>query len=400
MLAALAGFMGCDSDTAPARTDAEPAISDSAGVRIISNGAVPASQEGWQIDPAPYLVIGASESRSEEYLFGGVAGAARLRHGSIVIADWQAGDVRVFDSSGTFLRRLGRRGRGPGEFRGVSGLFVVGDTVIVRSMYDGDPLVLFHTDGGGGRFLTPSADGAGTPIVVDVWPDLSLLVRVPRFRTPRLEAPEPLVPSVLEFPAEFYRVGPDGQILARFGEHPTERSVWYNNHPAPGYEVTRPPYLGQPAFMAGPEGLIITEGSSFQVRFYNMDGELTKVLRKSHDPPAIPPRWADSLWAITVQRLSDSEVGSWISRVDPPPVPDHMPALSDVLLDSEGNIWARAAAWPPDGPGVWHVFDSDGVLQHVLQSPVQPVQIGADFVLAIQQDQLGVWSVAVHRLVK
>lgn len=44
-------------------------------------------------------------------LFGTVA-----RNGRVLLADAAMGDVKVFSRSGAFIRTLGRRGRGPGEF--------------------------------------------------------------------------------------------------------------------------------------------------------------------------------------------------------------------------------------------------------------------------------------------
>jgi hypothetical protein len=52
------------------------------------------------------------------------------------------GVIRVFSSSGTFLRMFGRKGDGPGEFRSPNGLGRFGDTVWVRDLL-GRRYVLF-----------------------------------------------------------------------------------------------------------------------------------------------------------------------------------------------------------------------------------------------------------------
>lgn len=62
------------------------------------------------------LTIGDDEAAEVEYLFGSISGVARADDGRLFVSDFSTYNVRVFDSSGTFLRRLGERGEGPGEF--------------------------------------------------------------------------------------------------------------------------------------------------------------------------------------------------------------------------------------------------------------------------------------------
>ena len=54
-----------------------------------------------------------------EYLFGDIAGAVRLRDGSLVVADEQSYNVRKFDASGQHVWTSGRQGQGLGEYRGL-----------------------------------------------------------------------------------------------------------------------------------------------------------------------------------------------------------------------------------------------------------------------------------------
>ncbi len=52
-------------------------------------------------------------------------------HGHVVVADAGAGHITVYDASGTFVRTIGAKGEGPGEFR-VAWLAVRGDTLFVQ----------------------------------------------------------------------------------------------------------------------------------------------------------------------------------------------------------------------------------------------------------------------------
>ena len=55
-------------------------------------------------------------------LFGQPIAVATDDANNIYVADHQSSDIRVFDSAGNFVRRIGRRGRGPGEFQFITGV--------------------------------------------------------------------------------------------------------------------------------------------------------------------------------------------------------------------------------------------------------------------------------------
>ncbi len=101
-----------------------------------------------------------------------------------------------------------------------------------------------------------------------------------------------------------------------------------------------------------------------------------------------------------VDRFSESGIGDVIGRAEAPPVPAHAPALDRLLVDDVGNLWARSNPPGHPDPPTWFVFDEVGVLRHSLSTELDPVQVGDDFVLAIQRDDLGVAQVALFPLRK
>jgi len=98
-------------------TLARVAIDTLAGGQVrVSNpdhGADPTLVDWWLEEE---LRIGVLQGESPE-LFGDVGSLTADRNGAIYIADFQSAEIRVFDADGGFLRRFGRRGEGPGEFR-------------------------------------------------------------------------------------------------------------------------------------------------------------------------------------------------------------------------------------------------------------------------------------------
>jgi hypothetical protein len=51
-------------------------------------------------------------------------------HGNIFETDWKFDGIQVFDPSGTFLRQIGRKGDGPGEFKVPIEIAIRGDTLL------------------------------------------------------------------------------------------------------------------------------------------------------------------------------------------------------------------------------------------------------------------------------
>jgi hypothetical protein len=71
----------------------------------------------------PEVSIGVIEG-AEEYMFGDVADIAVARDGSIYVYDRQVPAIRKYDANGKFVRTIGRKGRGPGEYLNGGGLAV------------------------------------------------------------------------------------------------------------------------------------------------------------------------------------------------------------------------------------------------------------------------------------
>jgi hypothetical protein len=66
-----------------------------------------------------------------EYAFGQLGYMAVTSKGSFFLFDYSDTQIRRYDSSGRFVGLVGRSGAGPGEYRRVSGMAVLGDSVLV-----------------------------------------------------------------------------------------------------------------------------------------------------------------------------------------------------------------------------------------------------------------------------
>jgi hypothetical protein len=117
--------------------------------------AVPA----WRIDPTPITAIGVADGSADQEL-AAVSGARRLSDGRVGIANGKPLELRVYDAHGVLLRRIGRQGDGPGEFRGRLDLLPAGDDSLLVYDQGSQRLSLFGIDGKLAHEWPASAEGS------------------------------------------------------------------------------------------------------------------------------------------------------------------------------------------------------------------------------------------------
>jgi len=80
----------------------------------------------WRLTPE--LRVGGPD-KGEEYEFTRIARLAAAANGSLYVFEFGRQEVRVFDGQGRYVRTIGRRGGGPGEFRELVNIGLLGDTL-------------------------------------------------------------------------------------------------------------------------------------------------------------------------------------------------------------------------------------------------------------------------------
>lgn len=83
----------------------------------------------WVLEAVPLLSVGDAED-SDTALFGRITDVRVLPNGALAVADGGASAVLLFDATGRPLGKVGRRGRGPGEFAGQISLARLADDAV------------------------------------------------------------------------------------------------------------------------------------------------------------------------------------------------------------------------------------------------------------------------------
>lgn len=131
------------SETAASRpwSTAVDSLGDTVFLRV--SGEVPAAMFA---SVEPELKVGSVDG-AEEYTFGNILDVLPTADGGLLVHDDQAQLIRFYDSTGTYVKTLGAKGQGPGEYEQVNGITV---------LPSGEILVW---DGTGGRINRYRADG-------------------------------------------------------------------------------------------------------------------------------------------------------------------------------------------------------------------------------------------------
>ncbi len=392
LMGALAGTTGAQS------------VRDSGGVQVVTNSR-PALTGGQalRLSARPTLVIG--DRPGDPYLLSRVAGAVRLDNGRVVVADGASLELRIFDSSGAFVRAAGGRGGGPGEFRSITSVArFPGDTLAVHS--SPSTVTLLTATGTfvrvHGAANPPLPLGAGIKLVLAAFPGGARVFGTITSPAAR-HVGDRWVDSV-----PLVVVNRDNVELRNLGVFPSMDMVMEKEHP-------RPPWFGAALVYANDARTFYTGfGGSYEIRAWSAAGRLERIIRRDWVPRGISvddieqfnvewgKRWIRSTGAAAEAERRDLRDDPYAAT---------LPAFSQFIADRVGRLWVREAhvadaAWAgslatlPVVPSVWSVFDPAGRWLSDVTMPARflPKEIGRDYVLGVARDGDDVETVVQYAL--
>ncbi len=290
------------------------------------------AETAWTVLAEPTLVLGMPGSEPEAQ-FHDVRGAITLSDGTIVIAEASTDQLVVFSSEGKFLTTIGRRGRGPGEFRDPNDLFLLpGDTIAVRDLST-SRITLFLADGdlvGTSRIEGPLRQVPG----LLTGHRLVAFRDIPGFGTGLLRG-RPFYVSVLDFSGqEFASVGPfEGRSMYQVQRGNLNLSLDLI------FESRTHVAANQDRFAVGNSG-------ADSVMVYDVNADPLLVIRL--------PLEARSVEEEDVEGYLERKAPPGASRIDAAwreahlqmikevPIPDLLPRFADLRIDPDGNLWVQA----------------------------------------------------------
>ena len=324
-------------------------VMDSAGVEHARN-RVAASDTVMFMTPAVRIGV---EDGAAEYLFEYISDVEPLSDGSVVVVDNRGARVALFDGTGSWLRDIGRRGEGPGEYRAplraweADGELDVWDPVVRR-------LSRFAFDGAVRSTERLTWKSPSTPLVRlgDHWVD-------------QREWGQQMQPGPAG--AAVVRLAEDGAVLDTIvGPYPVPRVGWeiVDSVTGSGVMVNPPTFSARPLWTVAGDRLTWTPADEPRVDVYDSDG---RHVRSIHLPREQEPVTTEvrEVHARRYQARFGMDEESFASMRDDPNVTALLPTVSGLRTDDEERIWI--AAFEPGLLGSetgrrWDVVDADGRL--------------------------------------
>jgi hypothetical protein len=373
---------------------------DSLGIPIrTTEFAVAMLPLGWTVEGSPTQQIGPADGEG----FVRIVGVVAIEGGPVAVLDADLLRLFLYDESGRQVARSGGTGEGPGEFgeRGRSPTVVaapeMADSVMIYD-YGLRRVTRFSIESGafGGSERIELPEGV-SEILGSVGKHI-----LTRERTPFT-------------PEDYQQSGPreSGMSYSWIDLATSEHSIlgtWrvsLDYRIPPGDISSGPlglrgniPLATRPMAVLSSEGPIVSSGSSIEFRRFDLDGRLAAISRL--DAPRRPitaaaRRGLRDLWLVGARDSVQS------GRIfDAIPLPDSMPAVTNLQVDIDGWVWVELPEWDPHVAPTWVVFDGEGRARGSVTVPpgLELQWIGRESILGVWTDELGRQFVRRHALLR
>lgn len=371
---------------------AEVQRTDSAGVElVIAPGRLLDHLPVRALAPVPVLAI--ADEELEEFPLSRIGGALILPDRKVAIGDQTLAQIAVVGSSGDLRHRFGRKGRGPGELSGLSGLRRRAEDELV--VWDGarGQLVVFDTAGAfREQVQTPMLRTAQRMLPFPGF----LADGSPIFERREIEWVRHDGAHRREFIVDRYR--PDGAFDSALVSIPGQEAVGYRS--GRSWFSAGVVFAGSPRLTVGGGRAFLGHGERFEIQTWSAAG-LERVVRI--DRARKPASRADQSAArdSVVASFARSPFGKAIqlNRSDVV-VRDSFPAFEDLHATAEGGLWIKETGKLHEGPPSWIILDQTGEPTARIHTPMgfTVLDIRGDLVLGVVLDEFDIPTVLLYRI--
>ena len=332
------------------------------------------------------------------YLFGNITGAVRLGDGSVVVADEQSREIRMFDAGGKHLWTRGREGAGPGDHQGLwllrgcpSAAVTVYDWQLKRiTELDSDGHVVdtrtLRPVGGPGPYGAPACSPGGGLVFAD-WPE---------------SEPEAVGEFRWEMSLSWAR--DDGVATLRSGI--PGRELYYHG----GGGVVGPVTWGRDmAFAVTATGVWYGSADDYELEHVDWTGHVARVARWNGPDLEVTRQHLDRYRASHLARYETAEERRSFERGRWPEIRDGLPERFPAFVERgllplpDGGVWVVPHPLRDlEGRAEFHLLGPDGTWLHRLTIPSVRTLLdaGPGWVLLLEKGEFDEQSVAVYELVE
>lgn len=364
-----------------------------AALTLVSSSS--AAAQSIRLSPQPILTIG-TEERGEPYMLDRINGALRLPDGSIFVGNSGTGELRLFDSRGTYVRSASRAGAGPGEFEQGAPIrpFRLGEHAVIADA--GSLARVNRYDLRGEKrpqFVLKSRPDATLSVVEGTYGN-TVLARVTA--NARLSgAPGERIAPKFRY-ALYDSTGAQRYPLF---ELPTAERIVHTYGGRTRYPWL--PFSPNPVIAIGDGKVFLIRVGAPTIEMWSLEGKqlgqiswnTTRVRVKD-----VWSRWREADLATMTRQVDKLFYQDYFS--DRLPLPEFVPVAEAMHVDPLGRLWVMRTRMPWERAAQCEVVDQSGKLIARLQLPDRFTlfQVGRDFVLGKGRDADDVEQVQMYRV--
>jgi hypothetical protein len=390
-----AALLLASSDSIPAQ---DIVFRDSGVVRIANVRRLDTLRRSNELKTTLVAEIGGS-ARGEQYEFTNPFRGFILANGGVALSS--RNDIRFFDAKGNWIRSLGRKGSGPGEFNSINMMCGFKDGSLLT--HDGSRYTLFDKTGTV-QWLAKSATSLKACL-----PDNSLLV----YTGIRSTALPPLGTELAA------RVQADpGASLSRYSLISMEETPRFLHDIAVfrSYAIGRAtsrvtvngtraliaaskPLQASPTATESGDRVCVGEAIAFEVRCHSTTSDSLFILRIDRAPRRVTEEHKRAYLEQFKTILAPEELEPHSREIDKVGYPATLAPYATIKGDDLGRIWIRDLL-PGEKEQQWNVFRGTGEHIGTLHFPndLTVIQIRYGRILALTQDAEGFYIAKIFAL--
>jgi hypothetical protein len=344
----------------------------------------------WVFSSAPVLELGGGTD-----VLSGVTGSVRVGE-AVVVAVGADAQLRFYDPGGKLMRRVGRRGNGPGEFQHLGWIGTApGDSIVAW-----DPilrrLTYFSPRGDLGRVSTPTHLDGFLPAVLGMFSDGSVLLSAGMGPSRSLDG------KTWRDTLAYLHASADGTQLDTVGRFPGPE-VFGARSPSGVERVYALPFGRVTVTAVARDRFVVGTGDSYELTVYGADGIPQVLIRRRRAGVAVTDTDKEDFLANRIaQRSTGGAAEERMRMLRDAPYPDRMAPYVGVVMDAAGRAWVREAQPPGtwDAYSRWSVYDARGRWVGDVDGPgrFSIHQAGTDWVLGSYIDGDHVEYVRLYHL--
>ena len=333
------------------------------GVLTIHNPATPAQGE-LVLKLKPLFSLG-GESDDPNQLFGMVQQILVDEEHNTYLLDQQLHEIKVFDAKGEYLRTIGRKGEGPGEFNNPNAMFFLpGSRIGVSQMMPGRIAVLdeqgqglddYPIPGEGGFVLVAQVESAADRVVMQE--------TVGSFTSGKVKNINRLL-----------ALDGSGKELLSYGEEVKEMDVSGGR-----MRINMGDETFAREWAVGPQGRVfaVNERTDYKIQVYGLDGRIERTIERDYEPLA----FTDEEKAERKKRMDENSEAQGMD-IDAE-LPDYKPDVQGLFVRPNGELWVRTSrsVGEDGGLGSFDVYDAQGHFQYLVKPQLAYVDSEDGFVL-------------------